>query len=103
MTIKSKLAVIATSAALGIAVLGAASPALAQSAWTTGTESNRVANGYASPYGGGLYDHDAGFAPRHSSGLEAFAMVPRAGGRFSQAADGGGSTGYNENLKTDQW
>jgi hypothetical protein len=72
MTIKSKLAVIATSAALGVAALGAATPAFAQSAWTTGSESNRVASGYASPQVGGLYND----ATRHSSGLEAFAMVP---------------------------
>jgi hypothetical protein len=103
MTIKSKLAVIATSAALGVAAFGLATPALAQSAWTTGTEANRVAAGYSSPYRGALYDYDPGFVSRHSSGLGAFAMVPRAGGSFSPAANGGGSTGYNKNLRFDQW
>jgi hypothetical protein len=42
------------------------------------------------------------FAPR--SGLSAYDMVP--GGNwntYSPAETGGGSLGYNENLRTDQW
>jgi len=35
------------------------------------------------------------------SGFSAFAMVP--GGAFSPAANGGGSIGYNENLRRDAW
>lgn len=39
------------------------------------------------------------------SGLNAFAMVPAGGGGsvLSPAATGGGSVGYNENLRRDQW
>ena len=39
------------------------------------------------------------------SGLSAFAMVPVDGGGsvLSPAATGGGSVGYNENLRRDQW
>jgi hypothetical protein len=38
------------------------------------------------------------------SGLNAFAMVPRAqGDGLAPAATGGGSIGYNENLRTDTW
>ena len=47
MISKLKLTVIAAVAALSIAVPTAA---MAQSAYTTGTESNRVAAGYPSPY-----------------------------------------------------
>jgi hypothetical protein len=47
MISKFKLTVIAAVAALSIAVPTAA---MAQSAYTTGTESNRVAAGYPSPY-----------------------------------------------------
>lgn len=44
-----------------------------------------------------------GTATRHN-GQNAFAMVPStAVNSFSPAARGGGSVGYNENLKTDQW
>lgn len=40
----------------------------------------------------------------HRSGLNAFAMVPSAAAPFlGPTAQGGGSIGYNENLKTDQW
>ena len=40
--------------------------------------------------------------PVNHNGLRAFAMVPdrRAGGIDSPALNGGGSTGYNENLRT---
>ena len=47
MISKFKFTVIAAVAALSIAVPTAA---MAQSAYTTGTESNRVAAGYPSPY-----------------------------------------------------
>src|SRR5579862_1915470 len=74
MTIKSKLAMIAASAALGVAVIGVASPALAQSAYTTGTESDSVSAGYPSPYGNGIHTYAPALAARHSRGLDAFAM-----------------------------
>jgi hypothetical protein len=47
MISKLKLTVIAAVAALSIAVPTAA---MAQSAWTTGTASNRAAAGYQTPY-----------------------------------------------------
>ena len=37
----------------------------------------------------------------HQSGLNAFAAVPR--NIDSPALTGGGSTGYNESLRTNQW
>jgi hypothetical protein len=45
----------------------------------------------------------ASVAARQSE-LNAFAMVPGGeGGTFSPAANGGGSVGYNEYLRRDQW
>jgi hypothetical protein len=63
---KAKLTLIAAIAASCIALPAAA---LAQSAYTTGTEANRVAAGYPSPYGygSGLY----AYAPGHVYGRSA--------------------------------
>ena len=55
---KTKLALIATVAALGIAMPGAA---MAQSAYTTGSAASRAAAGYSTPYGGGLYAYAPGY------------------------------------------
>jgi len=69
-----------------VAVLGAltavsiASPALAQSAWTTGTAENRASAGYETPYGSGSYAYAPGVVARHSGGYGAYDMVPRIGG-----------------------
>jgi hypothetical protein len=43
--------------------------------------------------------------PVYDSGLNAFDMVPagEGGGFFVPGANGGGSFGYNENLRRDQW
>ncbi len=65
---------IAKLALVAIAAAGIAAPALAQS--------------YNPPLA-------------HQSGRTAFAMVP--GSVVSPAATGGGSIGYNENLRRDQW
>jgi hypothetical protein len=64
---KAKLTLIAAIAASSIALPAAA---LAQSAYTTGTEANRVAAGYPSPYGygSGLY----AYAPEHIYGHRAW-------------------------------
>ena len=64
---KAKLTLIAAIAASSIALPAAA---LAQSAYTTGTEANRVAAGYPSPYGygSGLY----AYAPEHIHGHRAW-------------------------------
>ena len=76
----SKLALIAVAAA------GIATPAAAQSF-------NSVAR------------HARIHAATPQSGLNAFALVPRGdgGSAFSPAATGGGSAGYNENLRRDAW
>jgi hypothetical protein len=55
---KAKLTLIAAVAASSIALPAAA---LAQSAYTSGSAASRVAAGYPSPYGGGLY----AYAPGH--------------------------------------
>ena len=90
---KCKVAALAVFAAASIA-----SPALAQSSWTTGTASDMAGAGFASPY-----TNVPAVASGHASGLRAFAMVPRTGGggRYSAAADGGGSLGYNWTLEHD--
>jgi hypothetical protein len=54
---KAKLTLIAAIAASSIALPAAA---LAQSAYTTGTAASRVAAGYPSPFGGGLYAYVPG-------------------------------------------
>ncbi len=62
---KTKIALIAAVAALGIAMPAAA---MAQSAYTTGTAANRAAAGYSTPYGGGLYAYAPGYLrPRPGS------------------------------------
>ncbi|HWS09841.1 MAG TPA: hypothetical protein VN362_18535 [Xanthobacteraceae bacterium] len=60
---KTKLALIAAVAALGIAMPAAA---MAQSAYTTGSAASRAAAGYASPYGGGLYAYAPGYWNDHA-------------------------------------
>jgi hypothetical protein len=81
-----------------IALASIASPALAQSAWTTGTASNRARAGYSTPNGYSDYAYP------NSSGYGSYAMVPRSdgnGNRYSPAANGGGSTGYNWAVEND--
>jgi hypothetical protein len=99
---RSKLII---AAAAAVAVLGIASPAAAQgfdADWGTG---NVMAT---------YYDHDGtlhmGTAPQQKevaaprNGLNAFARIPgAASGSDSPALTGGGSVGYNENLRTNQW
>lgn len=99
----SRLALIAT------AVAGIAAPAFAQSFdpefgtgntlpfafATTAQQSGKVA----------LARHERIKATARRSGLNAFAMVPavEGGSALSPAATGGGSVGYNENLRRNQW
>lgn len=93
MISKSKLAFITA-----IALASIASPALAQSAWTTGTASSRARAGYSTPYGYGYTDE--GYS--HSNGYGSYAMVPHTdGNRYSPAANGGGSPGYNWAIEND--
>lgn len=100
MSIRSKLI-----AAVAIAAFGLASPAFAQS--------------FSRSYGTGnslpdYYDHDGalhvGAAPQQGNsqvaeqrnGMNAFASVPlMSSGTDSPALNGGGSAGYNGNLRTD--
>jgi hypothetical protein len=79
----SKLALVA------VAAMGAASPVFAQSS------QHRV----------GIHKVHHHTVVARESGFNAFAMVPggAGGSAFSPAANGGGSVGYNENLRRDQW
>jgi hypothetical protein len=93
MTNKSKLIIIAAIASLGIA-----SPAIAQSFDPDAGTGNVLAFGYTSPASG-----HRSIAVRRS-GLEAYAMVPRTQSDPSidnPALTGGGSPGYNDNLRKD--
>ncbi len=89
---KSKFAFITA-----IALASIATPALAQSAWTTGTASSRARAGYSTPYRSNDYAYP------NSNGYGSFAMVPHAdgAGRYSPAANGGGSPGYNWAVEND--
>jgi hypothetical protein len=55
---KTKLTLIAAIAAFGIAMPAAA---MAQSAYATGSAASRVAAGFPSPYGSGLYAYAPGW------------------------------------------
>jgi hypothetical protein len=83
MTRISKLALVA------VAAMGVASPVLAQSS------QHRI----------GIHKVYRHTVVARQSGFNAFAMVPGGAGSsaFSPAANGGGSVGYNENLRRDQW
>lgn len=85
-------------------LLSATSTALAQSAWTTGSASDRERAGYPSPFGSSLYAYAPNVAPRDASGLSAFAMVPQApaGSIDNPTLTGGGSTGYNQLERQDR-
>jgi hypothetical protein len=100
MVTKSKIAVIA-------AVLGllSAAPAFAQSFNRSDGTGNELPSYYDSQ--GGLRAGTASEQNQivaHRNGLSAFASVPRgASSSDSPAATGGGSVGYNEMLRNDQW
>lgn len=102
MTNKMKFATAAALIAAGIA-----SPAFAQSTDHTGSQMPNYYDaagkqnwGSWGPQATASYSHSA----TRRSGLNAFATVPgRASGSFSRQDAGGGSIGYNENLRTDQW
>jgi hypothetical protein len=76
-------------ALIGLTAAGIAAPAFAQSS------QHRV----------GLHKVHRQTVVTRDSGINAFAMVPggAGGSAFSPAANGGGSIGYNENLRRDQW
>jgi hypothetical protein len=97
MISKSKLIAIAVAAMVGMA-----SPAFAEFL-ETGTAANNAEGGL----GNGGYGWTAAQSGRfvnERSGLNAYARVPgTASGSFNAQATGGGSIGYNENLRTDQW
>jgi hypothetical protein len=80
---------ISTLALIAVATVGIAAPAFAQSS------QHRV----------GLHHVHRQTVVARDNGLNAFAMVPggAGGSAFSPAATGGGSIGYNENLRRDQW
>jgi hypothetical protein len=111
------------AALIVLAAISVASPALAQSAYTTGTAADSANAGYPSPYrgsyayapnsvsrgSGGLGSfamipgsHRSSGISRHARGYGSFAMVPGAiGGRYGSAANGGGNPGYNWALEND--
>ena len=109
MISKWKIATVAAMMAAGIA-----SPAFAQAFTPSYGTGNTMPTYYDSS--GALH---LGAAPQQTpatvhqqhqlaarqNGLNAFAMVPGVGGSspFSPEANGGGSLGYNENLRTDNW
>jgi hypothetical protein len=94
MISKSKLIAIAVAATVGMA-----SPAFAEFL-ETGTAANNAEGGLGNG-GYGWTAPQSGRIVNDRSGLNAYAMVPH--GSFSAQATGGGSIGYNENLRTDQW
>jgi hypothetical protein len=75
--------------------------------WKLAAAAALMAVGMASP--AFAHTYHAGHPALHRSadprsGLRAFDMVPGGyGNSYSPAATGGGSLGYNENLRTDQW
>ena len=97
MSIKSKLVV-----ATAVAMLGLASPAFAQSFdsdWRTGNSSPS----YFDSQGGLHMGSDAQQTQlAQRTGENAFAMVPNAvSGIDNPGLTGGGSSGYNETVRTD--
>jgi hypothetical protein len=100
MVTKSKIAIIA-------AVLGSISisPALAQSFNRSDGTGNELPSYYDSQ--GGLHAGMPSEQPQivaHRSGLSAFASVSRGDSSSDTPVNtGGGSIGYNEMLKNDQW
>jgi hypothetical protein len=103
------------AAVAALMVTGIAPPAFAQSADHTGSQmayyydaTGKQMWGSWSPEATGSDSHAAARSHRpvaeRPSGLNAFARVPgTASGSFAPQASGGGSLGYNENLRTDQW
>jgi hypothetical protein len=99
MSIKSKV-MIATTAVM----LGLASPAFAQSFSSSFGTGNETPSAYDNS--GVLHSGTAQTLPQtqiaRRTGESAFAMVPNAAsGINSPSLTGGGSVGYNENLRTD--
>jgi hypothetical protein len=95
---------IATFAALIAA--GAASPALAQSADHTGSQLPNHYDAAGKQTWGSWGPQATVISSRHTvarrNGLYAFARVPEARS-FGVPGLAGGSVGYDQNLRTDQW
>lgn len=98
MSIKSKLVV-----ATAVAMLGLASPAFAQSFdndWGTGNSTPSFYDSQGGLHIGSAAQQQTQLAQR--SGENAFAMVPNAAsGIDNPGLTGGGSSGYNETVRTD--
>jgi hypothetical protein len=96
-------------ALIAVAVAGIAAPAFAQSF------DPEFGTGNTLPFAFSTTNQQSGkvTVARHAriktaarqNGLNAFAMVPggASGSALSPAATGGGSIGYNENLRRNQW
>jgi hypothetical protein len=90
--------------AAALMVAGIASPALAQSADHTGSQMPYYYNSTGSQMRGSWGPAAARFTRpvAQQNGLNAFAMVPGGSSNtYSPQATGGGSFGYNENLRND--
>ena len=101
MVTKKKIAVIAA-----IAALSYASPALAQSFSRQDGTGNELRSYYDSQGGlhAGIVSEQKEIVAAHHSGLNAFARIGRPDFSSDTPANtGGGSIGYNEMLKNDQW
>ena len=83
MLVKARSAIIAI-----VTVLAIAPPALAQSS--------------APQYPRATHRVPRQIVGGYNNGVDAFDVVP-GGGAFSPALTGGGSVGYNESLRHDQW
>lgn len=97
---KTKIAIVAA-----IFAASSASPAFAEFL-ETGTAQNDAEGGLGY-YAQNWNEPPADVAVRRRHGLHSFARVPAdppaAGFSFRPGATGGGSIGYNENLRKDQW
>ena len=86
----------ATKLIIAATLLLGAAPAMAQSAYTTGSAASNAAAGYPSQFGRTPF----AAAPAYSrSGMNAYGAVgsaPYAGRVNNPGENGGGSTGYNQ-------
>ena len=97
-----------TAAAAALMAAFIAAPAFAQSADHTGSQMPHYFDGKGVEIFGSWGPPTPVTSGRHvatrRSGLNAFAKVPEAGvGSRGPQSIPGGSIGYNENLRTDQW
>lgn len=102
MTNKWKIAI-----AAALMTAGLAAPAFAQSADHTGSQMPHYFDNNGVEVFGSWGPATPAASTRHSaarqSGLNAYARVSRGTSGSYSSNTGGGSAGYNENLRTNQW